>query len=34
LDFFVDSIPNPNPTPQKVHPPMQNEHGNVMEENE
>jgi hypothetical protein len=34
LDFCLNSIPNPNPTPQKVHPPMQNEHEDAMEENE
>jgi hypothetical protein len=32
LDFFVDSIPNLDPTLQMVHLPMQNEHGDVMEE--
>jgi len=34
LDFFVDSIPNPDHVLQKVPPPIQNEHGNAMEENE
>ncbi len=34
LDFFVNSVPNPNPTPQKVPLPMQDEHGDAMEENE
>jgi len=34
LDFFVDSIPNPNHAPQEVPPPMQDEHGDAMEDNE
>ncbi len=32
--FFINSIPNPNPTPQKVPHPMQDEHGDAMEKNE
>jgi hypothetical protein len=32
--FFVDSIPNLDPTSQKVLHPMQDEHGDAMEENE
>ncbi len=34
LNFFVDLVLNLNPAPQKVLPPMQDEHGDVMEENE
>jgi len=33
LDFFVDSIPNPNHAPQEVPPPMQDEYGDAMEDN-
>jgi hypothetical protein len=32
--FFVDSIPNLDPMSQKVFHPMQDEHGDAMEENE
>jgi hypothetical protein len=34
LGFFVDLILNLDPMPQKVPPPMQDEHGDAMEENE
>jgi len=34
LYFFVNSIANPHPTPQEVPPPMQDEYGDGMEENE
>jgi hypothetical protein len=34
LYFFVNSIPNPHPTPQEVPLPMQDEYGDGMEENE
>jgi hypothetical protein len=34
LDFFVDLVPNLDPTPQKKFLPMQDEHGDAMEENE
>jgi hypothetical protein len=34
LDFFVDLVPNLDPTPQEVFLPMQHEHGDAMEENE
>jgi hypothetical protein len=34
LDFFVDLVPNLDPTPQESFPPMQDEHGDAMELNE
>jgi len=34
VEFFVDLVLNLDPAPQKVLPPMQDEHGDVMEENE
>jgi len=34
LDFFVDIVPNPNHAPQEVPSLMQDEHGDVMEDNE
>jgi hypothetical protein len=34
LDFFLDLVPNLDPTPQEVFLPMQDEHGDAMEENE
>jgi hypothetical protein len=34
LNFFVNLVPNPNPSPQEVLPPMQDQHGDAMEENE
>ncbi len=32
LNFLLDLVPNPDPMSQKVHPPMQDEHGDAMEE--
>jgi hypothetical protein len=34
LDFFVDLVPNLDPTPQEVLLPMQDEHADAMENNE
>jgi len=34
LDFFVDIVPNLNHAPQEVPSLMQDEHGDVMEDNE
>ncbi len=32
LNFLLDLVPNPDPASQEVHPPMQDEHGDAMEE--
>jgi hypothetical protein len=34
IGFFLDLVPNLDPTPQEGFPPMQDEHGDAMELNE